>query len=436
MDISLSVFLVILLILLVLCFILLILVIRNRHQTGQLLKDFKVLEESMSNVENISDNLLVVSGKIKDETTVIEEEVKMVERMSQDTVSDLGKTIGEIQSLGRQSTELRQTLSDGLNKIMESNAANLKEIRQETKDNLKEIKGVVDEQLQTTLDRKLKESFEQVVEHLSTLQNGLGEVRALSSNVSDLKKTLSSVKTRGIWGEMVLGSILEQTLSPDQYATNQITVPGSKDPVEFAIKLPGDGNTPVWLPIDSKFPGDSYNALLDAYNDGDKDEIEKKWKSLEKTLIAEGTDIKNKYLHVPDTTDFGIMFLPVEGLYAEAVKRGMVEKLQSINITLAGPTTMTALLNSLRMGFRTLAIQERSNEVWKILGAVKTEFGKYQKILESVQKKIKNAEDDLEQLVGVRTRMISRSLRTVESGNELELLSDEIKEITNMEEKL
>lgn len=396
----------------------LILVIKIRNSVRHTDQEIKTLKESANNTENILNNVLSVLVKTRDEITVTEEEVKMVERMSQDIVSGLGKTMGEIQSLERQSSELRQTLSDGLNKIMESNAANLKDIRQETKENLKEIKGVVDEQLQTTLDRKLKESFEQVVEHLSTLQNSLGEVRALSSNVSDLKKTLSSVKTRGIWGEMVLGSILEQTLSSDQYAKNQITVPGSKDPVEFAIKLPGDGNNPIWLPIDSKFPGDSYNALLDAYNSGDKEKIEKKWKSLEKTIMAEGADIRNKYLHVPDTTDFGIMFLPVEGLYAEAVKRGMVEKLQAINISLAGPTTMTALLNSLRMGFRTLAIQERSNEVWKILGTVKTEFGKYQKTLESVQKKIKTAEDDLEQLVGVRTRMISRSLRKVESGDD------------------
>ena len=356
-------------------------------------------------------------GKIEG---AVNQQSQQIESLRQSTADSVKVMIDASDKMRAESSasikEMRDETARGIREMREDTSKSLKEIREDTNTRLGEIKGVVDEQLQTTLDRRLKESFEQVVEHLSTLQKGLGEMQALSSNVSDLKKTLSAVKTRGIWGEMQLGSILEQVLAPDQYACNQITVPGSKDPVEFAIKLPGDGDNFVWLPIDSKFPGDTYAALMDAYENGDKAGVEEQGKALERVLMSEGKDIRDKYLHSPDTTDFGIMFLPVEGLYAEAVKRGMVEKLQSISITLAGPTTMTALLNSLRMGFRALAIQKRSNEVWKVLGNVKTEFEKYQKTIDAVQKKFKTAEDELEQLVGVRARVLTRSLRSIESG--------------------
>ncbi len=279
---------------------------------------------------------------------------------------------------------------------------------------LDEMRHTVDEKLQKTLDEKLRQSFSRVSEQLESVYKGLGEMQTLAAGVGDLKKVLSNVKTRGILGEIQLGAILEQILSPEQYAENVATVRGSAERVEYAVRLPGDGEEPVWLPIDAKFPADAYGALLEAYDAADAAQVEATAKALEQRVKTFAKDIHTKYVHVPETTEFGVMFVPIEGLYAELVRRGMVESLQTqYKVVLAGPTTMAALLNSLQMGFRTLAIQKRSSEVWQVLGAVKSEFETFGEALAQAQKRIELAGADLEKLVGVRTRQIQRKLRTV-----------------------
>ena len=234
--------------------------------------------------------------------------------------------------------------------------------------------------------------------------------------MGDLKKVLSNVKTRGILGEVQLGAILEQILSRDQYETDIATVPGSRERVEFAVKLPGEGERSVYLPIDSKFPGERYAQLRDAYETGNRELVEKSWKLLETVIKLEAKDIHEKYVAPPYTTDFAILFLPFEGLYSEVVNRGMLEILQrDYKVNIAGPTTMAALLNSLQMGFRTLAIQKHSSEVWEILGAVKTEFNTFGKVLSQTRNRLRQADEELDKLVGTRTRAIERKLRAVEA---------------------
>ena len=307
----------------------------------------------------------------------------------------------------------------------------LREQRAENKRQLDEIRGVVDEKLQTALEKRLTESFKTVSTQLEQVYKGLGEMQSLAGEVGSLKKVLSGVKTRGILGEIQLGAILEEILAPEQYETNVATVPGSSERVEFAVRLPHEDGT-VYLPIDSKFPGDRYSALLTARESGDKAAADAAYKELERVLRAEARDIRTKYVSVPHTTQFGIMFLPFEGLYAEVVNRGLVEILQrEYQINVAGPSTMAALLNSLQMGFRTLAIQKRSGEVWEVLGAVKTEFENFEEILKKAQNHLRQTSDDLELLIGRRSNAIRRKLRDVQSLDEdrsRRLLSEETEE--------
>lgn len=263
-----------------------------------------------------------------------------------------------------------------------------------------------------------------VDEKLEQVYKGLGEMQSVASNVGDLKKILSNVKTRGILGEVQLAAILEQILNHDQYEENVATIKGSTNRVEFAIRLPGDGEDIVYLPIDSKFPGDTYAVLMDAYETGDKALVDKAKSALRQTLKNEAKDIKTKYISVPDTTDFGIMFLPFEGLYAEAVNMGMVEELQrEYKVTIAGPTTMAALLNSLQMGFNTLAIEKKSSEVWKILSDVKKEFETFDDVLTTARNRIRQVDEELDKLQGVRTRAINRKLRDVTTLDEEDTLT-------------
>ncbi len=286
---------------------------------------------------------------------------------------------------------------------------------------LEEMRHTVDEKLQKTLNERLKQSFSLVNENLDRVQKGLGEMQTLASGVGDLKKVLSNVKTRGILGEIQLGAILEEVLSPEQYEQNVATVKGSSERVEFAVKLPGDGDGEnVWLPIDAKFPMDAYANLLAAYESADAAAVESAAKQLETAIRKAAKDIRTKYISVPYTTDFGIMFLPVEGLYAEVVRRGLIDRLQQeYKINIAGPTTMAALLSSLQMGFRTLAIQKRSSEVWKVLGEVKSEFDKFEDVLSKTKKHLELATKDIDQLVGTRTNQIQRKLRGVTSLEEV-----------------
>jgi len=294
-----------------------------------------------------------------------------------------------------------------------------KKITDLTADNnkqLEQMRATVDEKLQKTLEDRIGQSFRLVSERLEQVYKGLGEMQNLASGVGDLKKVLSNVKTRGILGEVQLSAILEQILAPDQYEENVRTKSTGSERVEFAVKLPGDGDGIVWLPIDAKFPGDAYGALVDAYESGDAAAVELAAKNLERVIKSEARDIHDKYVEPPYTTDFAIMFLPFEGLYAEVVRRGLLEVLQrEYKINIAGPTTMAALLNSLQMGFKTLAIQKHSSEVWDVLGAVKTEFDKFGNVLEATQARINQANAELDKLIGTRTRSIQRKLRGVTS---------------------
>lgn len=301
--------------------------------------------------------------------------------------------------------QMRRSLSESLERMQTGNQAQLDSIRK-----------TVDEKLQETLDRKLNDSFQMVSQRLEQVYKGLGEMQTLATGVGDLKKVLSNVKTRGVLGEIQLGAILEQLLTPDQYAVNVATKQGSQANVEYAIRLPGTNESPVWLPVDAKFPLDAYEQLLAAYDTADAAQVEVAVKALKTRVKSFAKDVQTKYIDPPNTTDFAILFIPVEGLYAELVRAGMVEILQrEYKVTLAGPTTMSALLNSLQMGFRTLAIQKRSSEVWKVLGAVKSEFDKFATVLEAAQNRLNQANSELDKLVGTRTRQIQRTLKNVET---------------------
>jgi len=318
--------------------------------------------------------------------------------------------------------DVRATLETRLAAIQQDNAAKLEQMR-----------ATVDEKLQSTLETRLGQSFQLVSERLEAVQRGLGEMQALAAGVGDLKRVLTNVKTRGTFGEVQLGALLEQILIAEQYASNVATVPGSAERVEYAIRLPGtDDGEPVWLPIDAKYPVEDYQRLLDAQDAADADGILSAGKALELRVREEAKRIRSKYVAPPHTTDFAILFLPTEGLYAEVIRRpGLSDQLQREHrVTVAGPTTLTALLNSLQMGFRTLAIEKRSSEVWQVLGAVKNEFGKFGVVLEKTRKQLDTVRKSIDG-AEVRTRAIERKLRGVETlgGDEsqrvLDLVPDE-----------
>lgn len=305
-------------------------------------------------------------------------------------------------------SEVRATLETKLKAIQDDNAAKLEQMR-----------ATVDEKLQNTLETRLGQSFALVSERLEQVQRGLGEMQNLATGVGDLKRVLTNVKTRGILGEVQLGALLEQLLTTDQYDSNVVTIPGSNDRVEFAVRMPGAGESAqLYLPIDAKFPVEDYQRLLDAQEAADADAAALAGRALEQRVREEAKRIRSKYVAPPHTTDFAVLFLPTEGLYAEVIRRpGLFETLQrDHHVTVAGPTTLTALLNSLQMGFRTLAIAKRSSEVWTLLGAVKTEFGKFGAVLEKTRKKLNEASNVIDQ-ASVRTRAIERKLRGVETLN-------------------
>lgn len=292
-------------------------------------------------------------------------------------------------------------------------------IQEDNNKQLEKMRETVDEKLQKTLEDKMNKSFALVSERLEQVYKGLGEMQNLASGVGDLKKVLSNVKTRGILGEIQLSSILKEILSVEQYEENVATKSGSRDVVEFAVKLPADDNSFIYLPIDSKFPGDTYAQLKDAYESSDKDAVDVAAKVLINTIKKEAKDIRDKYIDPPNTTEFAIMFLPFEGLYSEVVNRGMVEVLQrEYKVNIAGPSTMAALLNSIQMGFKTLAVQKRSAEVWEVLGSVKKEFDTFSDVLTKAQQHINLVTKDLDTLAGVRTRQIQRKLSAVQTLDE------------------
>ncbi len=327
----------------------------------------------------------------------------------QNNITTLRRTVNEMaESLDKRFESFQKGFEGRVAVMQESNEKKLEEMR-----------ATVDEKLQKTLEERINQSFKLVSERLEQVYKSLGEMQKLSTGVDDLKKVLSNVKTRGILGEVQLGAILEQILSPEQYDTNVATKQFSADRVEFAVKLPGENDEFVYLPIDAKFPMDAYQNLLDAYDTADPKAVEEAAKILTGRIKVFAKDISSKYIDVPHTTEFAIMFLPLEGLYAEVVRRGMVEELQKLKISIAGPTTMAALLNSLQMGFKTLAIQKHSSEVWAVLEGVKQEFVKFGDALDKAQDRMRMASDELDKLVGVRTRAINRRLKgvTLTQGN-------------------
>lgn len=340
-----------------------------------------------------------------------------------------------IQSLGSSNVQaigqLSELLKDNQRMAMEAQRQQLEQLekslrtKQENmlfivKEQLEEIRGTVDEKLQTTLEKRISESFKTVSSQLEQVYKGLGEMQSLANDVGGLKKIMSGVKTRGNLGEYQLAAILAEILAPEQYATNVATVPKSSERVEFAVKLPHEDGT-VYLPIDSKFPAETYAQLRDAQESGDRKAVEAAYKNLEAVIKSEAKDIRTKYVAVPYTTNFAIMFLPAEGLYAEVVSRGMVETLQrDYQVNVAGPSTMAAILNSLQMGFKTLAIQQKSNYAWEVLGAVKTEFGKFEESLTKMQRYLDSTSKELDNLITTRSNQMSKRLRDVERLDDLE----------------
>lgn len=362
---------------------------------------------------------------IRNEQSALRQELTSSTQMS---VKNLGDMIGASQNAYAisQSKSLAQleerlktfslTNEQQLDNIRHSVENRLNYIQEDNNKKLEEMRKTVDERLQQSIEEKMNRSFSLVNERLEQVYKGLGEMQSLAVGVGDLKKVLSNVKTRGILGEIQLSAILSEILSPEQYEENVATKKGSKNVVEFAVKLPSDDDKFIYLPIDSKFPGDTYAALRDAIDEGDKIKIDLAAKALITRIKSEAKDIHDKYIDPPYTTEFAIMFLPFEGLYSEAVNRGLVEILQrDYKVNIAGPSTMAALLNSLQMGFKTLAVQKRSAEVWEILGAVKQEFDKFGDVLEATQQRLDQANKELDKLVGVRTRQIQRKLKDVQT---------------------
>ncbi len=401
---------------------------------------FIVLLKKNDKQDNSQEIISAVRGEVSSQQSQLRQELTA---HTQSSIKNMGDMLIENQrSFSRNQYEQLNSLEDRMNAFSRQNNEKLESIRQtvdkqlaenretmekrldsmQTDNNRKldEMRKTVDERLEKSLEDKMNKSFSLVSQRLEQVYKGLGEMQNLATGVGDLKKVLSNVKTRGILGEIQLGSILSEILSPEQYAENVATKKGSKNVVEFAVKLPAKDDGFIWLPIDSKFPGDTYAALREAIENGDKPQIDLAAKALITTIKNEAKDISSKYIDPPNTTEFAIMFLPFEGLYSEVVNRGMVEVLQrDYKVNIAGPSTMAALLNSIQMGFKTLAVQKRSAEVWKVLGGVKKEFDTFAKVLESTQKKLDQANKDLDTLVGVRTRQIQRKLKDVETPAEL-----------------
>ncbi|SAL29308.1 RmuC domain-containing protein [Caballeronia peredens] len=347
-------------------------------------------------------------------------------QQSQQAREDQGNALKRFaDSVSLHLAQLSESNERRLGEVRATLEARLKDIEANNATKLDEMRRTVDEKLHATLEQRLGESFKLVSDRLEQVHRGLGEMQTLAAGVGDLKKVLTNVKTRGIWGEVQLESLLEQLLTPDQYAKNVATIPKSNERVEFAIKLPGrhdapgapgDAATPVWLPIDAKFPREDYERLIDAQERADVAAVEDASRALEGRLRAEAKSISQKYVAPPHTTDFALLFLPTEGLYAEVLRRpGLSDSLQrEYRVSIAGPTTLTALLNSLQMGFRTLAIEKRSSEVWQVLGAVKTEFGKFGEVLARTKSQLETVTRSIE-AAQTRTRQMDKRLRDVEA---------------------
>lgn len=384
----------------------------DRNLTNQL----KQLEARFATLEANTNSKLT---DIRNDNTAQLDKVRQTvdEKMQTNLDTMSGSIANQMKSLETRFATLESNIENKLQNVRNTVDSQLRAIRDDNNRQLEQIRGTVDEKLQNTLETKMNESFRLVSERLEQVYKGLGEMQTVAQGVGDLKKVLSNVKTRGILGEIQLGAILKEILTSDQYDENVATVPKSSNRVEFAVKLPGaeDGKY-IYLPIDSKFNGDRFAHLQEAYETGDKNMVAVAKKELIDAVKKCAKDISDKYIEPPYTTQFAIMFLPFEGLYAEVVNSsGLVEELQRVyKVNVAGPSTMAAMLNSLKMGFQTLAIQKRSGEVWEVLGAVKTEFESFEKALTETQERLRKTEDSLEKLVGVRTRQMNRKLSKID----------------------
>lgn len=379
------------------------------------------------NREELSDGLDKLTQKLEEKLTQISDGLNKNAKDNREELTQSLKSFSDVFSKNvKDFNELQKQKFDAM-------ATKQDELVKSTEIKLEKMRETVDEKLHKTLEERLGQSFKIVSERLEAVQKGLGEMQNLANGVGDLKKVLSNVKTRGVLGEIQLGNILEQIMAPEQYEANVKTKEGSNDHVEFAIKLPGkdDHGKEVYLPIDAKFPQEDYVRLQTAYDVGDVAGVDAANRALVQSIKKFAKDIRDKYIDPPNTTDFGIMFLPIEGLFAEVVRQPEVVALlqREYKIIVTGPTTLAAMLNSLQMGFKTLAIQRRSSEVWQILGAVKTEFGKFGGVLEKAQKKINEANKELDSLVGTRTKMMLSKLKKVEqlpTTESVELLGESI----------
>ena len=417
--------LIVIAVLLILAIALLIALLRRKPESQLLHMENQIgqIEKGQERMErSVKDEI----AKNRDEATSNAKQGREEMTNTLNTFSDsLLSRMTEIATLQKNQLD---TFSAQLSKLTESNEGRMDEMRKTIEEKIKslqednskkleQMRVTVDEKLQSTLEKRLGESFKRVSERLEMVQRGLGEMQNLASSVGDLKKVLTNVKTRGTWGEVQLGNLLEQILTSEQYASNVATKKGSADRVEYAIRLPGrsEKEGDIWLPIDAKFPQEDYQRLLEAQDNADQALADSSAKQLEARIKKEAKEIKDKYIDPPGTTDFAVMFLPVEGLYAEVLRRpGLSDNLQrDFRVIITGPTTLAALLNSLQMGFRTLAIEKRSSEVWILLGAVKTEFGKFGDILEKTQKKLHEASNTIETATK-KSRTIERKLRDVQ----------------------
>jgi DNA recombination protein RmuC len=390
-------------------FVILLIVLRQQSTTTRAL--------TLQDLKNMNDQ---VDKTIKQANQAVNDVLMMMQRQVGQSQTDAlqGQTQLRVE-LTKQFDHLTLSNENKLELIRQTTTSMLEKLQKDNADKLEKMRETVDEKLNKTLEERLTQKFQLISSQFETVQKGFGEMQGLVSGVDELKRALSNVKTRGIMGEIQLGRILEEILSPDMYLKEVPTRPGSTERVEYAIRLPGDGNHPLFLPIDSKFPLEDYYTVLSAYDTNDMKQVDAALKVLETKIERFADDIASKYIEVPYTTNFAVLFLPVEGLFAEAIRRGLVEKLQTkYNVVLAGPTTMAALLNSLQIGFKTLAIQKKSQEVWHVLANARSEFDKFADVLAKAQEKIQSAGSELDRLIGTRTRMIQSKLKNLETLGE------------------
>ena len=376
--------------------VIILLMVKGKGDTSLSSDDIdKIRNTTSREINNVSAH---IENQNKHFIELVNEKLENQSKITQDRLNNIDNNVGK-------------SLSD----IRRENSEKLEYIQKSTSEKLNEIQKAVDERLQKTLDERLKTSFDNVVVQIGNVNKAIGEIRSIADDVGSLKNVLSNVKTKGIAGEVILGSIIGEILAPDQYETNCPTKVGSRDVVEFAIKIPS-GNEYIYLPVDSKFPLEAYNRLKDAIDKADKQLIDGARKDLARQIKNEAKTIASKYIDVPNTTDFAIMFLPTESLYIEAIEMGLFEECQKdFRVNIAGPTTLSAIINALRLGFNSLEIQKRSSEVFKLLGAVKTEFENFANALSKAQEKVDQAGNEIEKLVGTRTRQMQRKLKEIGS---------------------